>query len=98
MDESPNMRDVAGLKELFRAEIAVLVGEVRALGDDIREVKEAVKDTRTTCNGRRDELNQALGTLSSEQTAVKTQLRIVGAGVVIALTAALKGFFDWLTK
>jgi len=86
------------LKELFRAEIGIVHAEVRALRDDTRELKAAVNRFQATCNGRHGDLATRVTRLENDQAALNRERKLILGGLTVALTGAVKAFFDWLTK
>ncbi len=92
------MNNYDDLKELFRAEMGILKAEIRGQSEDIREVKEAIKGFLGHCETRRADLSSKISDLRQEQMAMKAQQRVFIGALVIALTGAVKGVFDWLTK
>jgi len=93
-----SMTDFDDLKELFRAEIGIVHAEVRALRDDTRDLKAAVNRFQATCNGRHGDLATRVTRLENDHAALNRERKLILGGLAVALTGAVKAFFDWLTK
>ncbi|GEM_PF-1064063 len=92
------MTGFESVKELFRAEIGVVHAEVVALRDDTQELKEAVKGFQNSCNSRHGDLQKRVGRIDRNYAELNRERKLILGGLAIALTGAVKGLFDWLTK
>jgi hypothetical protein len=69
-----------------------------ALRDDTRELKEAVKGFQNTCNCRHGDIQKRVGRIEHNYVELNRDRKLFLGGLAIALTGAVKGLFDWLTK
>lgn len=92
------MTDLDDIKELFRAEMGVFHAEIRALREDIHEVKETVKGFRSYCDVKHGDLAKQVSELEKNHAAINRERKLVFAGLAIAVTGAVKGFFEWILK
>ncbi len=92
------MTHLQDLKELFRAEIGIVQSEVRALRQDTRDIKMTIGRFQSHYNAKHDDLTKRVSHLEKDYTALQRERKLFFGGVAIALTVAIKGLFDWLTK
>ncbi len=90
------MTEFNDLKELFRAEMGVLHAKLESQGEDIREIKQALRNILRTLETRREQHSAEICRLKKDQLTIRTQQKVFLGGLAIALAGAVKGFFDVL--
>ncbi|MEW6350463.1 MAG: hypothetical protein AB1646_15475 [Thermodesulfobacteriota bacterium] len=92
------MTEINDLKELLRAEMGILNAKIETQGEDIREIKQALRNILRIIETRRERHSVDICQLKHEQLTIKTQQKVFLGGLAVALAGAVKGFFDLLFR